>query len=106
MIYIQTTINNSSSSIIDLALNELCYEFRVRDIINILLTSDVSKKVFDKLRLVKREQANDVIIFVFIIMKARYDLKYLTLNLKEGDKVFLKLYYEYVILELANRKLS
>ena len=65
----------------------------------------MSKKVFNKLRLVKREQANDVIIFVSIIIKARYDLKHLTLNLKENNKVFLKLYYKYVILELINRKL-
>ena len=39
-------------------------------------------------------------------MKARYDLKYLTLNLKESDEVFFKLYYKYVISRLINRKLS
>ena len=66
----------------------------------------MSEKVFDKLRLAKREQANDVIIFASIIIKARYDLKYLTLNLKKSDEVFLKLYHEYVISNLVNRKLS
>ena len=71
-----------------------------------LLISDVSEKVFDKLRLVKREQADDAIVFTSIIIKARYDLKYLTLNLKEGDEAFLKLHHEYVIPELINRKLS
>ena len=65
----------------------------------------MSEKVFDKLRLVKREQANDVIAFISIIIKARYDLKHLTLNLKENNKVFLKLHHKYVILELINRKL-
>ena len=48
-------INNSLSSVIDLTLNKLYYEFRVRDIINILLALDVFEKVFNKLRLVKRE---------------------------------------------------
>ena len=71
-----------------------------------LLILDVSKKVFDKLRLVKKEQANDIIIFAFIIIKARYDLKYLIFNLKEDNKVFLKLYYKYIIPKLVNRKLS
>ena len=61
---------------------------------------------FDKLRLIKRKQANDVIIFASIIIKARYNLKYLTLNLKENNEVFLKLYYKYVIPKLVNRKLS
>ena len=71
-----------------------------------LLILDVSKEVFNKLRLVKKKQANDVIIFASIIIKARYDLKYLTLNLKKSNKVFLKLYYKYIILKLINRKLS
>ena len=48
-------INDSLSSIIDLILNKLYYEFRVRDIISILLILDVSKIDFYKLRLVKRE---------------------------------------------------
>ena len=71
-----------------------------------LLTSNIFKIDFNKLRLVKREQADDVIVFASIIIKARYDLKYLTLNLKESDKVFFKLHYKYVISKLINRKLS
>ena len=33
-------------------------------------------------------------------------MKYLALNLKEGDEAFLKLYHGYVILGLTNRKLT
>ena len=47
-----------------------------------------------------------MIVFTFIIIKVRYDLKYLVINFKKGDKVFLKLYYRYKILKLINRKLS
>ena len=68
--------------------------------------SDLSKKVFRKLRLVKREEANDVMIFISIIMKARYDSKHLNVNLKKGDEAFLRLHNEYFILDLSNRKLS
>ena len=67
---------------------------------------DLSEKAFRKLRLIKREEANDVMIFASIIMKARYDLKHLNVNLKKGDEVFLRLHNEYFIPDLSNRKLS
>ena len=68
--------------------------------------SDLSEKVFRKLRLVKREKTNNVMIFASIIMKARYDSKYLNVNLKKGDEAFLRLHNEYFIPDLSNRKLS
>ena len=66
----------------------------------------MSAKVFYKLYLIKREEADNTIAFSSIIIKVRYDTKYLALNLKKGDDVFLRLYYEYSILDLLNRKLS
>ena len=39
-------------------------------------------------------------------MKVRYDFKHLTLNLKKDNEVHLKLYHEYLIPSLINRKLS
>ena len=106
--YIQSTINNFSSSVTDITLNKLYYGFRVNDVITMLLAdpSDLSKKVFRKLRLIKKEKADNVIIFTSIIMKARYDSKHLNVNLKEGDEVFLRLHNEYFIFDLSNRKLS
>ena len=106
--YIQFTINNSPSSVTDIAPNKLCYGFRVNDAIIMLLAdpSDLSEKAFRKLRLAKREEADNVMIFASIIMKARYDLKHLNVNLKEGDEVFLRLHNEYSIPGLSNRKLS
>ena len=41
-----------------------------------------------------------------IFMKARYNARYLLLNLEIENKVFLKLYHEYLILDLDNRKLT
>ena len=65
----------------------------------------MSKKVFYKLYLIKREEVDDAMAFASIIIRLRYDVKYLVINLKEGDEVFLKLYYKYSILGLSNRKL-
>ena len=105
--YIQATLNNSPSSITGLAPNELCYGFKVNDAMGMLLADpSVSAEAFHKLRLVKREEADDAIAFSSTIMKARYDAKHLALNLKEGDDVFLRLHHGYSIPGLSNRKLS
>ena len=100
------TSNNSSSSFTDLVLNKLYYKFKVNDTISILLEDSLLlEKVFYKLRLIKREKVDDAIAFASIIIKLRYNAKYLVINFKKGDKVFLKLYYKYSISKLFNRKL-
>ena len=103
----QATSNNSSNTIIDLTSNEIYYKFKIANAISLLLIAlDLSKKVFSKLRLAKREKVDNAIAFINIFIKTRYDLRYLLLNLKIEDKVFLKLYYRYSILKLKNRKLA
>ena len=57
------------------------------------------------LRLALKKKIDNTIIFTFIIIKTRYDLKYLSLYFKLENKIFLKLYYEYFILNLTNKKL-
>lgn len=109
--YLQATNNNSPSSTTGLAPNEICYGFKVADATSLLLASDssqgaMSAEAFSKLRLAKREEADDAIAFASIIMKARYDARHLPLDLNEGDQVFLKLHDGYSIPGLANRKLS
>ena len=39
-------------------------------------------EVFNKLRLAKREKIDNIIIFAFILIKERYDSKYLTIIFK------------------------
>ena len=53
----------------------------------------------------KRENINDAIAFVFVIIKLRYNIKYLVINFKKEDKVFFKLYYRYLISRPLYRKL-
>ena len=71
--------------------------------VNNLVFEDI--EVFNKLRLVKREKIDNAIIFIAIFIKIRYDFKYLTLSLKKDDEIYLKLYHEYLIPNLTNRKL-
>ena len=95
------------SSITRLASNELYYKIKILNTISLLLSDlSISIKIFNKLRLIKRKEVDDAIVFTFTFIKIRYDVKYLTLNLKKNDKAFLRLYYNYLILDLFNYKLS
>ena len=81
------------------------YNFKIKDSISLLLIEDLFEKVFNKLRLALREKIDDTIIFTFIIIKTRYNLKHLSLYLKLENKIFLILYHKYSILNLTNKKL-
>ena len=59
-------------------------------------------KVFNKLRLIKREKTNNTIIFIAIFIKIKYNFKYLILNLKKDNEIYFKLYYKYLIFNLIN----
>lgn len=64
------------------------------------------KKTFNKFRLIKRKKIDDAIIFIIIFIKIKYDVKYLFFILKKKDETFFKLYYDYFISSLINKKLS
>ena len=55
----------------DFALNKLIYDFKINDIVEAL--SNLSKKDFAHLRLIKREEAKTIIIFVNVVNKIKYD---------------------------------
>ena len=80
----------------------------MKNLISILLIDNFvfeNTKVFRKLHLIKREKIDNIIIFIAIFIKVRYDFKYLTLAPKKDDEIYFKLYYEYLISNLINRKL-
>ena len=76
--FLQASLNNSVTST-GFAPNELAYGFRVRDTLGLL--ADLPPEDLDRLRLIKREEANNAIIFVNAITKTRYDNSYKAINL-------------------------
>ena len=74
----------------------MIYDFRVKDIVKLL--ADLSVKDFDQLRLIKREKTNDVIIFINVISKTRYDNKHKVINLK--SLTYLRLHHGYFIFHI------
>lgn len=104
LLYIQATLNNSPTTT-GFAPNELCYGFKVNNTMDMLAT-DVPAEAFDRLRLAKREEAEDCIAFANAMMKTRYDGKHKEFSAKVNDEVFLRLHHGYKIPGVSNRKLS
>ena len=54
----------------------------------------------------KRENVENVMIFANVFNKIKYDVVYETINIKIGDRVYLRLHQNYIISKLINYKLS
>ena len=102
--FMQATINNSPSATTGAAPNEICYGFKVNNTVGML--SDLLPEDFNKLRLQRREEAEDSIAFASAMMKTRYDLVHQATTIKAGDRVYLRLHQGYKVPGITNRKLS
>ena len=96
-------MNNLVSSITRFAPNELVYRFRVRDTLRIL--SNLLVEDLNRLRLIKREEADNTIAFINAIAKTRYDSSHRAISLNARSIVYLRLHYRYLI-PGVNPKLS
>ena len=106
LLYLQIENNNVKQFTINYVFNKLTYEFKINDAINILV--DFLSKNYDKLRLIKRENVEIVMTFVNVINKSRYDNKYKTFEnvIQSKIMIYLRLYQNYTISRLFNKKLS
>ena len=56
LLYIQIIINNSPNFVTGLISNEIYYNFKIKNFINLLFIEDLFMKFFDKLRLVLKKK--------------------------------------------------
>lgn len=101
--FLQACLNKSVTSATGFAPNELAYGFRVRDTLGML--ADLPAEDLNKLRLIKREEADDAIAFANAMAKTRYDSSHKAINLGEGSLAYLRLHHGYSI-PGVNPKLS
>jgi hypothetical protein len=103
--FIQRSLNNSFNAFIDLFFNELFYEFKVRESLNLLThENENSTTSLKEKRNILRKKVEEAIVFANAIMKIRYDSIKTSLDLKVKNVLYLRLYKEYIQSELFNRK--
>ena len=102
--FLQAENNNVVHATTGHAPNELAYGFKVNDTLGLL--ADLPPEEYSQLRQIKREDAEAAMAFAGALSKARYDAVHKAVDIKVGDKVYLRLHQGYIISGLANHKLS
>ena len=114
LLVFQMFFNNSLNVITDRFLNEMCYDFKVKEVIHVII--DVKTKNLDKniqtqlnelneMRFCYWQKTVDAISYVDITSKIRYNSMHVLFLLKSKNKIFLRLHHEYSLFGKHNRKL-
>ena len=101
----QIQMNNFVNVAIDLSINEINYEFKIRETLSNLI---IEKKIVDLFaqRLKYRRETIDVTIFVNIKAKIYYDARHVSLMLKIENYAYLRLHHDYQLLDRFNKKIN
>lgn len=102
LLYLQNSLNNFKNQFTEVSLNEILYEFNVRDTLDLLSLFELLQKDFNRLR---REQTEDIIAFANIMVKTYYDSSYKSLSVLKESSIFLRLHHKYKISGVINHKL-
>lgn len=98
--YLIVVNNNVTNVTIDFVFNKIIYEFRVNYMFELL--KNLLTKNYNCFQLVNREFVKKTIIFVNVIRKLRYNIKYIDIKLVVNDYAYLCLYNNYIISNLIN----
>ena len=96
---LQIMLNNVFNIIIDLSINEIIYDFKIRDVLFNFFTTLIEIDLSIQ-RLKYRQKIVDVIAFVNVKIKIYYNVRHVSLLFKINDYVYFRLYHEY---QLSNR---
>ena len=102
---IQAQFNNSSNATTDLTLNQIVYEFKIREAISFINDQTFEEFFIESTRLKYRTKVAEAISYANAQMKIRYDSRHVSLLFKSEDKAYLKLHKNYKISSQENRKL-
>lgn len=106
--------NNLSNSSIERFSNKVYYRFKIKKVIQIAIAIDknLDKKAKKQLNYLETtwfrycQKVVDAILYVSLLSKIRYDSMYVSLLLESSEKIFLRLYWSYTLLDRHNNKLN
>ena len=102
----QVQLNNLFNVAIELLLNEISYDFRIRDAIFSLIEKEITAVDLFAQRLKYRQETIDAIVFVNAKAKIYYDARHMSLLLNSRDYVYLRLHHEYQLFDKSNKKIN
>ena len=106
LLYLQDHLNNFQNTSISYVSNEFLYRFCVNDTLNALSLTDLSFKDYTHFCQIYQEKAEQIIAFVNATFKLYYNTNHQFITIESDLMIYLKLFHDYIILNLMNRKLS
>ena len=116
---LQLRLNNSLNVVTELTLNEVIYDFKIREVMTVVVFSsqqiiddNLSIVIFDiksKFEISKfqyQKKVDDVTLYVSAKIKIMYDSRHQSLLLNSNDKIFLRLHRDYNLFDNSRSKLS
>ena len=103
---LQTQLNNSLNVVIELSLNEMIYDFKIKKLIFVIENSQslISKNILSQRLKYQREIAN-VTVFVNAKTKIYYDSRHQSIFFRFDDRVYLRLHQKYQLSNRSNKKM-
>ena len=101
---LQIQLNNFFNVVIDLSINEINYDFKIRE----ALFNITKQQVIDLSiqRIEYRKKTTNVIVFVNAKFKIYYDFRHVSLMFKIDDQVYLRLHYDYQFFDRFDKIIS
>ena len=107
-------MNNSQNIIIDLSFNEIFYEFRITETIDLLNDDEIKKRTNDdnssisvkKKKEILRKKTANAINFDQTMQKLKYDVRHKCFDFEKNAKVYIRLHKGYFQPDLKNRKFN
>ena len=102
----QFNFNNVSNVFINQTLNQLKFEISSRDLTFFVIFESQTKKTINLnlIKMIYRKKVVDVMFYVNVQMKLRYDDKHKSLKLKIDDQIYLRLHHKYQLFNKSNKK--
>ena len=103
LLFLQAQLNNAVNIATNLSLNEIIYDFKIREVLITLFVAQVVDLSTQRLKY--KQKVVDVTAFANVKTKIYYDARHTLLLLKARDYAYLRLYYDYRLLNKLDQKL-
>ena len=96
-------MNNSFNVIIDLFVNEINYDFKIRKTLFNMTKRQITNLLTQRIEY--KQKTTNVFVFVNAKTKIYYDFKHMFFIFKIDDQIYLRLHHDYQLFDKFNKKI-
>lgn len=106
MLALQSQLNNNLNVVIEIILNEIIYDFKIKKALLLLHNRNLTRNDIVNKHLKYRIKTIEVIAFANAKAKIYYDARHILLILKLDNRIYLRFNHDYYLLSKFSKKTS